>query len=164
MSVKRWGVATTLLLGLTAGGGIVAATGQDAGTAGPATPLGSWVSENSLVYYDLDPAADYSDEELEELAEDPIISQAFLPDGTWIVHDEDALGAVCYHATWQWVADGDTLRVPGRADLRWHFSLNDDRSLLILTSPVGNVGVFLADDAQPDTTGCRHEPGMLPFW
>lgn len=164
MSVKGWGAATALVLGLAMGGGTMTATGQDAGTAVPPTPAGTWISENVLLYHDLDPSADFSEEELEELLQDEILTYSFLPDGTWVVLSEDPLGAACYRATWQWVADGDTLRVPGRADLRWHFSLTGDPGLLILTSPVGNVGVFLAEEAQPDTAGCTPDPGMLPFW
>ncbi len=162
--MKGWSAAATLLAGLAAGGSAMTETGQAAASGEPPTPLGNWVSENILFYDDLDLSADFTDEELEELAQDEITTYAFLPDGTWIVHNEDPLGALCFNATWRWVADGDTLRVPGRADLRWHFSLNADRNLLILTSPVGSVGVFLAEGTPPDTTGCKPEPEMLPFW
>lgn len=164
MSKRGWGATLVLLLGLATGGGILAAAGQDAGTAEPPTPLGFWISDNSLLYGDLDPAADYSEEELEEILANDIMSHAFLPDGTWIVLSEDPLDVACYHSVWRWVADGDTLRVPGQPDLRWHFRLSADRSILVLTSPVGNQGVFVTLDAQPDTTGCTPEPHMLPFW
>ncbi|MBK8165145.1 MAG: hypothetical protein IPK64_04160 [bacterium] len=162
MGKRGWGAATALLLGLATGGGIVAAAGQDAATAEPPTPLGYWISENVMEYDGLDLSAAISDDELEALMMDEIVSYAFLPDGTWIVHAEDPLGVGCYHAVWHWVADGDTLRVPGRPDLRFHFNL--DYKLLMLTSPVGNLGVFLAQDAPPDTVGCTPDPEMLPFW
>ena len=151
----RMSLAAALLLILGAAGGPATAQGEGG------LPLeGNWISENDLLLLGLEGAEDLPDEYLEV-----IISEfAFQPDGTWRTREEDALGVACYHTTWPWAVDGDTLRVPGRPDLRWHFNLNEDRNMLILTSPVGSVGVFLSLDSPVDTTGCQHDPEMLPFW
>jgi hypothetical protein len=165
MSVKGMGATAVLLLGLATGGGIVAAEGDDAGAAAPQTPLGTWISDNVLLYDNLGPVEEIPEDRLEDLLMTDITSYRFLPDGTWIVHAEDPLGIACYHATWRWVVDGDTLRVPGREDLRFHFAIDEGPArLLTLTSPVGNKGFFFSEKAQPDTAGCTHDPEMLPFW
>jgi len=148
-------LSAALLLILGAAGGPATAQGEGG------SPLeGNWISENDLLLLGLEGAEDLPDEYLEVV----ITQFAFQPDGTWRTREEDALGVMCYHTAWPWVVDGDTLRVPGRPDLRWHVNLNDDHNMLILTSPVGGVGVYLADDAPVDTTGCQYDPEMLPFW
>jgi len=148
-------LSAALLLTLGAVGGPATARVE-----GAAPLVGNWISENELLLLDQMEVEDLPDEYLEVV----IMEFGFLPDGTWRLREEDALGMMCYHAAWPWALDGDTLRVPGRPDLRWHLQMNGNRNLLILTSPVGGVGVFMSLDAPVDTTGCQHDPEMLPFW
>ena len=151
----RMRLSAALLLSLGAVGGSATAQGE-----GGSPLVGNWISENDLILLGWEGAEDLPDEFLEVI----ITEFAFQPDGTWRTREEDAMGVMCYHAAWPWAVDGDTLRVPGREDLRWHFNVNDDRNLLILTSPVGSVGVYLSLDTPVDTTGCQFDPEMLPFW